>query len=409
MESNIIKLNNNKEDFVFSLNILKKYYSKFYPWKLIVDWVTKNDINNLKYREFCFTVEEDKYRRYQSFKNAHEFKNRITLLNPVKIDIGGIYNIEPRSFVEHKKEVELICEEKELIFDIDITDYDEVRKCCQKNDVCSKCWKYIISGAKILDRILSEDFGFKKIFFDFSGRRGIHCWVCDKRACVLDNNGRKAIAKYISYERIDDNKNKTKKIKRNFAEPIYPSYLSDISLIKNDFYEILKEQDLLSDLKLKNCFKNIISLYFSIIDMNNINDILEKSNWNSLKKIKKIFEYLSTAENILKSKNNINYCYADACLYEFMMYILYPRLDENVTIQIGHLLKGPFCVHPKTGYISVPMSIDLMQKFSFDKIPKVDYLIEYENKDENEIFFEYINYFENFVKNLNDDKEEKDE
>lgn len=410
MESKVIKLNNNKEDFVFSIDILKKYYSRFYPWKLIIDWLTKNDKQNLKFREFCFTLENDKYRRYQSFRQANEFKNRISLLNPVKIDIGGIYNIEPRNFAEHKNEVELICEEKELIFDIDISDYDEVRKCCQKKDVCSKCWKYLISGAKILERILSEDFGFKKIFFDFSGRRGIHCWVCDKRACVLDNNGRKAIGKYISYERLNNINNKVnKKIKRNFEEPIFPSYLSDISLIKNDFYEIIKEQDLLNDLNLKNIFKNIICLYFGIIDMNNINDILEKNNWNSLKKINKISEILKDAERILKLKNNINYYNADACIYEFMMYVLYPRLDENVTIQIGHLLKGPFCVHPKTGYISVPMSIDLIQKFSFDKIPKIDYLVEYENNDEKDIFYKYVNYFENFVKNINDDNEEKEE
>ena len=88
------------------------------------------------------------------------------------------------------------------------------------------------------------------------------------------------------------------------------------------------------------------------------------------------------------------------------MYILYPRLDGNVTIQIGHLLKGPFCVHPKTGYISVPMSIELIEKFEFDKIPKVDYLIEYENNDDKKRFEQYIHFFENFVKNINEDNDD---
>ena len=408
MDSSVIKLNNNQEDFVFTLDLLKKYYYLYYPSKLIIDWVTKNDIKRLKNREFCFTLENDIYRRYQSFKSLTEFKNRISFLNPIKIDIGGIYNQEPRNYSEHKNNIELICEEKELVFDIDITDYDEVRKCCQKNDVCSKCWKYIVCGAKILERILKEDFGFEKIFFVFSGRRGIHCWVCDKRACVLKQNARNAIERYIYYERVkeDSSNNNIKKLKRNFAEPIHPSYLSAVSLIKNDFYDIIKEQDLLNDIYFKKLLKNIILLYFSIIDMDNIEDILEKNNWNSLKKINKIFEFLKAAEKILKKKNNINYCSADACLYEFIMYILYPRLDGNVTIQIGHLLKGPFCVHPKTGYISVPMSIELIEKFAFDKIPKVDYLIEYENIDEKERFEEYIKYFENFVKNINEDNNE---
>ena len=215
MESNIIKLNNNQEDFVFTIDILKKYYSMYYPSDLILNWLSRNNLKNLKYREFCFTLENNQYIRFQSFKSLKEYNKRINALNPVKIDIGGIYNKEPRSHAENKNDQDFICKEKELIFDIDLKDYDEVRKCCQKNDICSKCWKYIISGAKILERILNEDFGFEEIFFVFSGRRGIHCWACDKRASVLDNNGRNAIERYIYYERVKDDISNNKEINNN--------------------------------------------------------------------------------------------------------------------------------------------------------------------------------------------------
>jgi DNA primase small subunit len=47
----------------------------------------------------------------------------------------------------------------------------------------------------------------------------------------------------------------------------------------------------------------------------------------------------------------------------------YPRLDANVTKVVNHLLKSPFCVHPSTGKISVPIDFAHVDEFSPDDAP----------------------------------------
>lgn len=45
-------------------------------------------------------------------------------------------------------------EKRELVFDIDMTDYDEIRTCCQGGAICIRCWGYIAAAVKVLDHSL---------------------------------------------------------------------------------------------------------------------------------------------------------------------------------------------------------------------------------------------------------------
>ena len=147
--------------------------------------------------------------------------------------------------------------ERELVFDIDLTDYDDVRSCGKEGHICTRCWPLMalavqvrpkasparhrrdprlggglacphaagsgeglasgscqvrvrfrcvwgtdsrevaakrvvarstannvltaVMGGQVMDKGLRDDFGFQHIMWVFSGRRGIHCWVCDQQ------------------------------------------------------------------------------------------------------------------------------------------------------------------------------------------------------------------------------------
>lgn len=60
---------------------------------------------------------------------------------------------------------------------------------------------------------------------------------------------------------------------------------------------------------------------------------------------------------------------------DIVLQYTYPRIDSEVSKHRNHLLKSPFCVHPGTGRVCVPVDPAHVEDFDPERVPTVDQLL----------------------------------
>lgn len=261
---------------------------------------------------------------------------------------------------------------RELVFDIDMTDYDECRTCCTEANICPKCWPFMTIAAKVLDRALREDFGFKNLMYVYSGRRGIHCWVADERARKLSPDARSALAEYLNVlEGGGEFKVKRVSLPTGSLEP-HPHIQKSLDIIKPYFSPLMcQNQGLLATPE--SC-KFVINLCTDSSMRMTLTEAFTGSNFSTKKSAEKRWLEMIGSVASMASKRRQDRS-LPRFIEEVMLQYCYPRLDINVSKGINHLLKSPFSIHPKTGRVCVPIDINNIDKFDPFKVPLVSDLI----------------------------------
>ncbi|XP_063283237.1 DNA primase small subunit [Pelobates fuscus] len=336
-------------------DLLPLYYRRLFPFYQYFRWLNYGGVVKTYFqnREFSFTLKDDIYVRYQSFSNQNELEKEMQKMNPYKIDIGAVYSHKPSQHNSVKSGT-FQAQEKELVFDIDMTDYDDVRRCCSSADICTKCWTLMTIAVRILDRALADDFGFRHRLWVYSGRRGVHCWVCDESARKLSQAERSAVAEYLSV--VKGGKDTIKKVQ--LSETIHPFIRKSLSVVEKYFEKYaLVDQDILEN---KQCWDKVVALVPDAVRETVLQEFQKARS--SVERWQKLKKCLSNAADIKKGGLGAS---------EIMLQYCYPRLDINVSKGLNHLLKSPFSVHPKTGRISVPIDLRSLDKFDPFAVPTI--------------------------------------
>ncbi|KAJ4468326.1 prim-pol domain-containing protein [Lentinula aciculospora] len=373
-----------------SEEVLLTFYRRLYPFKQLFKWLnrgperTEKETRLFPYREFAFTLRNDAYLRYNSYPSDIEMKKHVCLLTPSRFEIGPVYSAQPKD----KKTVRpthFKAEKREVVFDIDMTDYDPIRTCCSEADICKRCWGFIAIAVEILDTAIRDQFGYTQLLWVYSGRRGIHLWISDKEAFELTDDQRKAMVEYLTV--IKNGKEPGKRVNvrfgmkdlpptlkyfcRYFCHCYYEAHVSPrdaCQAINKTFDElILQDQDCFGS---QEGYETLLSL---IPDAKLASRLREKWSqkpdspsyikWDEMKVEIKELKDKNARQNMRNAMEDILLQYA------------YPRLDAEVSKHRNHLLKAPFCIHPKTGRICVPVDPHRIREFDPSEVPTVGQLL----------------------------------
>ncbi|KAL1968217.1 hypothetical protein VTN77DRAFT_2052 [Rasamsonia byssochlamydoides] len=340
------------------------FYQRLFPFRYIFQWLNHGIVPSPDFgnREFALTLQNDAYLRYQSYPTADLFRKDILKMNPSRFEIGPVYSTNPRDR-KTLRGGQMKPVSKELVFDIDLTDYDDIRTCCTKANICSKCWAFVTMAIKVIDTALREDFGFEHIMWVYSGRRGAHAWVCDQRARNLSDDRRRAIASYLEIVRGGDKSGK----RVNLRRPLHPHVARSIEILKPYFAQTtLVDQDTFAA-------PEQAERLLSLLPDKTLCEALRKK-WESAPERSSTSKW-TDIDALAKTVKGLNPTALRDAKLDIVLEYTYPRLDAEVSKKMIHLLKSPFVVHPGTGRVCVPIDGRNPEQFDPLAVPTVTELL----------------------------------
>ena len=258
--------------------------------------------------------------------------------------------------------------EKELVFDIDITDFTRFCACRGVKRLCPACWFHLQGSSLILQHMLENMLGYEErhCLWVFSGRRGLHCLVNAPTVMNLSDRERGQLYKRLSITMGDD----TRLV--SFIRSIAQTDPAFLTRVQEFFIQYaLREQDLFAlpvvegDSFESFCLEHLRLRHNSLYHfVKNAWEELSLSPSPSKKPRLAETESLNVSLRkwkILQALENGSTASSYRASVFIMFRLMYPVIDKG-PFMLSHQIKLPFSVHSLTHNIALPLKqTDIMR------------------------------------------------
>ena len=297
-------------------------------------------------REYAFIFfNEDKMHRHISFSSASAIESYLKVNVPAHVYYSSAYYRNPSADTMQGKQ----WMGADLIFDLDADHLPDV-----KNLSYEETLEKVKMELKKLLSFLTEDFGFDKkdLKVYFSGGRGYHCHVVNKKVLDLDSQERREIVDYVTATGINLNE-----------------IIKERTIYKERFRDKTFEIFPMEGGWKGRIAREIIKFFYEIKSMerkNALNKLMEIESIGR-KTAEEIYDSL-TEERIKRIENGridqtTGFKRIAKPLIKKIAVSLHSETDEPVTTDFKRLIRLPGSLHGKTGLRVTKVEIDDIENF----------------------------------------------
>lgn len=330
-------------------NDLQLYYKYAFPSHFMWKWLSFYNINKNKVIRTGTNITVDGV--VVSFNNPHAFTRHL---------------IRNKSMSIYLNEEEKSSGYSLLFYSISVTNYSS-RVCTCYNNICSKCWIFMVAAMVIIRHKLENTFGIDDISFFYNGSDMIYVMVKQHN----NNNG--------EWESTSSN---------------IPKSIIDVCLQFNDngFADLNKGYSFMTDERNKGLARCIVkdempdTLYFEwqmldilfreycivhgiFLGQRGYNELIDYCIWNKYENSRLKSMYIHTPlkdrpsetepawylfkrsiHTIIKTSRYPCSYALKTCCYALVFYYLYPRVDTKTA-----MMPFPFSIHKETNKLVVPI------------------------------------------------------